>query len=84
MTYRLNSQRAAARRKDARAEARAWRPRRIDATVPDETARRRVATAYQKAIDAGFTGMDAAREAAIKSGETVASVLSIWKSVNAR
>lgn len=83
MTYREGSQRAAEKRKEQRAETRAWRPRRIDAVVADETARRRVATAYQRALDAGFTGMEAAREAAIKTGESVASVLSIWKSVNA-
>jgi hypothetical protein len=56
----------------------------MDAVMPDETARQRVATAYQRALDAGFTGMEAAREAAIKTGETVASVLSVWKSVKAR
>ena len=53
----------------------------MDAAIPDETARQRVATAYQRALDAGFTGMEAAREAAIKTGESVAAVLSIWKSV---
>lgn len=83
MTHTRSSQRAAEKRKEQRAEARAWRPRRMDAVIPDETARQRVATAYQRALDAGFTGMEAAREAAIKTGESVASVLSIWKSVKA-
>lgn len=84
MTHARSSQRASEKRKAKRAEERAWRPTRIDAVIADETARQRVATAYQRALDAGFTGMAAAREAAIKSGESVASVLSIWKSVKAR
>jgi len=80
MTQQNSSKRQAERLKQAK--NREFRPG--SAIISDEPLRQQVATAYQRALDAGFTGLAAAREAAIKTGETVASVLSIWKSVKAR